>query len=154
MIPQRESHTFFVDYGCRAREIATSARIGPSCPGGRQFAPYPQEFLAIWDTGATQTTITEDLAKKLSLYKIREHMVAGVTGSALCNAYLIALALPNGILIPEIEVADCVGNIGCDILIGMDVIGMGDFVVCNVQGNTTFSFRVPSVAVVNFASFS
>jgi hypothetical protein len=152
MTPQVECHTLFVDYGYRAREIATSAKIGPSCPGGRRFAPYSQEFLAIWDTGATQTTITGKLAKKLGLYKIREHMVAGVTGSALCNTYLIALALPNGILIPEIEVADCVGNIGCDILIGMDVIGMGDFAVCNVQGNTTFSFRIPSVAVVNFTS--
>ena len=108
----------------------------------------------MWDTGASQTTITEDLAKKLGLYKIREQKMEGVTGSALCNTYLIALALPNGILIPEIEVAGCAGNIGCDILVGMDVISMGDFAICNVQGNTTFSFRVPSVAVVDVTSAS
>jgi hypothetical protein len=154
MTPQVECHTLFVNYGYRAREIVTPAKIGPSCPGERPYIPYAQEFLAIWDTGATQTTITEDLAKKLGLYKISEHMVEGVTGSAICNTYLIALALPNGILIPEIEVADCAGNIGCDILIGMDVIGKGDFAVCNVWGNTTFSFRVPSVGVVDFTSAS
>jgi hypothetical protein len=152
MTPRVECHTLFVDYGYRAREIATPAKIGPSCPGGRPFSPYPQEFLAIWDTGATHTTITEDLAKKLGLYKIREHMVAGVTGNALCNAYLIALGLPNGIVFPEIEVMDCAGNIGCDILIGMDVIGLGDFAVCNFRGNTTFSFRTPSVAVLDFTA--
>jgi hypothetical protein len=152
MTPRVECHTLFVDYGYRAREIATPSKIGPPCPNNRPFAPYPQEFLAIWDTGATQTTITEDLAKKLGLYKIREHMLSGVTGNALCNAYLIALALPNGILIPEIEVMDCVGNIGCDILIGMDVIGLGDFAVCNPRGETTFSFRVPSVKAVDFTA--
>lgn len=154
MTLQVECHTLFVDYGYRAREIATPAKIGPSCPGGRQFAPYPQEFLAIWDTGATATTITEDLAKKLGLCKISEQMVDGVTGSSFCNTYLIALALPNGILIPEIEVFDCAGHIGCDILIGMDVISMGDFAICNMGGNTTFSFRVPSVVVVDFTSSS
>jgi hypothetical protein len=154
MTPQMGCHTLFVDYGRHEREIATPCEIGPSCPGGRQFTAYPQQFMAVWDTGAVQTTITEDLAKKLGLCKISEHMVDGVTGSALCNTYLIALALPNGMLIPEIEVSDCVGNIGCDVLIGMDVIGMGDFAVCNAQGNTTFSFRVPSIAVVNFTTSS
>jgi len=148
--PQTACHTLFVDYGYRAREIATPCKIGMSCPGNRQFTPYPRELRAIWDTGATETTITEDLAQKLGLCAINKVMVGGVTGSALCNTYLIALALPNGILIPEIEVADCMGNIGCDILIGMDVIGMGDFAVCNFGGNTTFTFRVPSVSVVDF----
>jgi hypothetical protein len=150
MTPQMECRTLFVDYGYRAREIATPAKIGPSCPAGRPFVPYPQEFSAVWDTGATQTTITKNLAKKLGLYTIREQIVAGVTGSALCNVYLIALSLLNGIVLPEVEVADCEGDIGCDILIGMDIIGLGDFAVCNPQGKTTFSFRVPSVKAVDF----
>ena len=152
MIRQVECHTLFVDYGYRAREIATPAKIGPSCPGDRPFCPYPQEFLAIWDTGATESTITKELAARLGLYKISEITIHGVTGNAACNTYLIALSLPNGILIPELEVADCAGNIGCDILIGMDVIGMGDFAVCNFQGNTTFTFRVPSVAALDFTA--
>jgi hypothetical protein len=105
MTPQIECHTLFVDYGYRAREIVTSSKIGPSCPGERTFSPYPQEFLALWDTVAARTTITEDLARKIGLCKINEAMVVGVTGSASCNTYLIALALPNGILIREIEVA-------------------------------------------------
>ena len=150
MTPQVVCHTLFVDYGYRAREIVTPCKIGASCPGARPFLPYPQEFKAIWDTGATETTITEDLAKKLGLCAINQVLVGGVTGSAICNTYLIALALPNGILIPEIEVADCKGNIGCDVLIGMDIIGMGDFAVCNFGGNTTFTFRTPSVSVLDF----
>jgi len=152
MTLQTVCHTLFVDYGYRAREIATPCKIGMSCPGNRKFAPYPQEFKAIWDTGATETTITEELSQKLGLCAISKVMVGGVTGSALCNTYLIALALSNDIIIPEIEVADCMGNIGCDILIGMDVIGMGDFAICSKDGRTTFSFRTPSVEVIDFAT--
>jgi hypothetical protein len=37
------------------------------------------------------------------------------------------------------------GNLmGCDVLIGMDIITMGDFVVSNKGGVTVMSFRVPS----------
>ena len=30
-----------------------------------------------------------------------------------------------------------------DMLIGMDIIGMGDFAVCNTDNKTSFSFAVP-----------
>ena len=30
-----------------------------------------------------------------------------------------------------------------DMLIGMDIIRMGDFAVCNADGKTSFSFAVP-----------
>lgn len=146
-------HTLFVEYGYRAREIVTTAKIGPAFASG-EFVPYPQEFRAVWDTGAMGTTVSASLAEKLGLARIGLTEVEGVTGKAVCNTYLISLALPNGIVIPELEVADCEGNIGCDVLIGMDVIGMGDFAVCNVGGNTTFTFRIPSVAVVDFTAAS
>jgi len=33
--------------------------------------------------------------------------------------------------------------VNVDIIIGMDIINMGDFVVCNAENKTTFSFVVP-----------
>jgi len=141
----------FVEYGYHAREIVTTVEIGPSSIVS-VFSPYPKEFIAVWDTGAVSTAITKDIVAKLSLRQTGQKTIEGVTGNAICNTYLIALSLPNGILIPEIEVADCDGNIGCDILIGMDVISMGDFVICNKDGKTTFSFRTPSVEVIDFTS--
>ena len=141
----------FVDYGYHAREIVTPANIGPSSISG-VFTPYPKEFVAVWDTGAVSTAITKDIVAKLSLRQLGWKMLEGVTGGAVCNTYLIALFLPNGILIPELEVADCEGNIGCDILIGMDVISMGDFAICNQDNRTTFSFRIPSLASINFTT--
>ncbi len=35
-------------------------------------------------------------------------------------------------------------------LIGMDIISRGDFAVTNKDGKTTFSFRLPSVAKIDF----
>jgi hypothetical protein len=142
-------HAVFIDYGYHAREIGTTVKIGPSC-AVNTFSPYPKEFIAVWDTGAMSSAITKAIASKLSLRQLGWKTVEGVTGNAVCNTYLIALSLPNGILIPELEVADCEGDIGCDVLIGMDVIGMGDFVICNKDGRTTFSFRTPSMESIDF----
>jgi hypothetical protein len=37
-----------------------------------------------------------------------------------------------------------------DILIGMDIITLGDFAVSNFEGVTKFSFRVPSLSHIDF----
>ena len=141
--------SIFIEYGYHAREIVTSVNIGPSNING-VFTPYPKEFFAVWDTGATSSAIAQATASKLSLRQTGWKTIDGVTGNAECKTYLIALSLPNGILIPELEVTDCEGNIGCDVIIGMDVIGLGDFVICNKGGRTTFSFRTPSMESIDF----
>jgi len=58
------------------------------------------------------------------------------------------VTLINLLLTPELEmeqwpvyIMDFPGD--ADILIGMDIIGMGDFAVCNVDNKTSFSFAVP-----------
>ncbi len=37
-----------------------------------------------------------------------------------------------------------------DVLIGMDVIGLGDFSITNKDGKTTFSFREPSMEEIDY----
>jgi uncharacterized protein YecA (UPF0149 family) len=39
---------------------------------------------------------------------------------------------------------------GIDVLIGMDIITLGDFSVTNFQGNTCMSFRVPSLHQIDY----
>ena len=39
---------------------------------------------------------------------------------------------------------------GAEILIGMDIIGTGDFAVSNYDNKTTFSFRWPSISKIDF----
>ena len=145
-------HNLFVDYGQRKNEIESSAQIGHSFPFQEPtpIPPFPERFKAIWDTGATGTSISEDIAIRLQLRHCGQVDVQGVTGTSACNTYLLALHLLQGVIIPELEVTGCIENIGCDILIGMDVINMGDFAICNKRGITTFSFRVPSTETINF----
>jgi len=37
-----------------------------------------------------------------------------------------------------------------DVLIGMDIIGLGDFAVTNKDGKTVFSYRMPSMECIDF----
>ena len=57
--------------------------------------------------------------------------------------------LPNKVHIPEIRVTE--GAIAdVDVLIGMDIICMGDFAVTNKDGRTNFTFRIPSLECLDF----
>ncbi len=40
---------------------------------------------------------------------------------------------------------------GADVLIGMDVINMGDLAISNFNNQTVFSFRMPSIEKIDFA---
>ena len=37
-----------------------------------------------------------------------------------------------------------------EVLVGMDIIGMGDFAVSNFKGETAFTFRLPSIERMDF----
>jgi len=39
-----------------------------------------------------------------------------------------------------------------DVLIGMDIISLGDFAVTNFQEKTVFTFRIPSVERIDFVN--
>lgn len=146
-------HNMFSDQGPGlARELTTGILIGPAFNPDCVTPPPPHEqrLKAVWDTGATGTSITHSLAQAMNLDEIGEVEICGVTGNAVCKKYLVSLHLPNKVVIPELEVSDCEGNIGCDVLIGMDVITRGDFAICNWNGNTTFTFRMPSVEKIDF----
>ena len=43
-------------------------------------------------------------------------------------------------------------SVDADVLIGMDIIGTGDFAVTNLNGLTKFSFRVPSLEHIDFVA--
>ena len=75
-------------------------------------------------------------------------------GKSVVNTFLVNVYLPNGLFFKGIKVIE--GNIGGDVemLIGMDIIGAGDFSISNYNNKTTFSFRIPSVREVDFRNES
>lgn len=104
---------------------------------------------AIWDTGATASVITSKVAKALSLVPVGMTEVHTAGGVRMCNVYIVDLMLPNEVFIPNVQVteADMTAN---DVLIGMDIITLGDFALTNFGGKTRFTFSIPSTRVIDF----
>ncbi len=111
------------------------------------------DWLAIWDTGATGTVITQKVVQKLNLKPIAVRSVATPQGTYDAYCYYVDLYLPNHVSFPKLLVME--GQpAGCDVLIGMDVIGRGDFAVSNYNGRTSFSYRYPTMTQLNFVENS
>jgi predicted aspartyl protease len=115
----------------------------------------PKEKLranALWDTGASGSLIRPEIATKLNLRSIGKVLISTPSGTDVpSNVYYVNLHLPNKVVISEIRVVEGIPN-NCDMLIGMDVICLGDFAVTNYNGKTVFSFRMPSREKIDFVN--
>lgn len=104
---------------------------------------------AVWDTGATNSVITEDIAQQLGLFSSSKTKVMTPNGERICSQYYISVLLPSGIFVPKLLVTE--GTlVDFDMLIGMDIIGRGDFAITNNDGKTVMSFRCPSLMKIDF----
>lgn len=117
--------------------------------GGDQPPLIP--FTAIWDTGATNSAITQNVVDACGLVATGIAQVHGVSGSSQVETYLVNLGLPDKVIFYGVRVTKAQLP-GADILIGMDIIVRGDFAVTNFNGATKFSFRVPSMASIDYAT--
>lgn len=106
---------------------------------------------AIWDTGATGTVITKSVVNQLGLLPSGKSLVSTANGQVLQNTYIVSVILPHGVREDGVLVteADALSG-GCDALIGMDIICLGDFSITNFNGNTCMAFRVPSLKEVDY----
>lgn len=106
---------------------------------------------ALWDTGATGTCISKELAQKLKLAPIGMQQIQTPSGVGTVNKYQMHIVLNNEVIIPNVTVIDSeIGNQNIDILIGMDIITLGDFAISNFENKTQFSFRIPSQEHVDY----
>ena len=113
------------------------------------------EFIAIWDTGAMRTVITEKVVQAIKCTQIGVTYMVGVGGDPIrAGVYDIDLRLPNRATLNKIKVASLPKLEGCDILIGMDVINLGDFAVTHDEGNTIMSYSMPPHKKIDFVERS
>lgn len=106
--------------------------------------------MAIWDTGATGSVITQAVIDKCGLAPTGVTNVHGVHGISAAETYLVNIGLPNSVMFPGVLVTKGELPSGAEMLIGMDIIGAGDFAVTNAQGLTKFSYRTPPVEHIDF----
>lgn len=108
--------------------------------------------LAQWDTGATHTCISKNVVSHLGLIPIGQRPIKTPSGKEIVNEYRIDVKLQNeNVLLNDVFVIDSeIGDQGIDVLIGMDIISLGDFSVTNYNSKTVFSFRVPSQGCTDY----
>ncbi len=134
---------FTEKYKTLQRRLINSAII----ESAGQFVPVRTQ----WDTGATGTCISKGVVAQLGLQPTGMINVQTPSGIGTMNKYMVNLILNNEIRIMNLVVMDSeIGNQGLDVLIGMDIITMGDFAVSNFDGKTQFSFRIPSQEHVEY----
>lgn len=114
------------------------------------FSYVPKIWSAIWDTGATKTCITKRIADDLKLIPVGRTTISTANGLTVADTYFVNVGLPNGIIVPNVLVSCADLGSDIDVLIGMDIITLGDFSITNLNGHTVFSFRIPSVSEVDF----
>ena len=104
-----------------------------------------KNYKGIWDTGATGSVITKKVADELGLIPTGQKEVHTATKSELKNTYLVNIYLPMKVVFQGIEVTEGVLYGDIEMLIGMDIITSGDFVITHSQGKTKMSFGLPPI---------
>jgi hypothetical protein len=98
---------------------------------------------ALWDTGASMSAITPESKDKLKVTPIDKKTIAGIHSTQVVDVVYITLELPNSVIKKNIKVAVCniTSNVG--MIIGMDIISLGDFALSTGGDQTLLSFAVP-----------
>ena len=141
MNPVQQS--FKIEYRGIVSKLLSPCKICPAFDPVVPNRPQGNKYNAIWDTGATNSVITNKVAVELGLTPIgftEVNHAEGVTHNV--PVYLVNIELPNNVGFPFIRVTE--GKLGdVDVLIGMDIIKSGDFKIENGGGQTNFTFSVP-----------
>ncbi|GHU53858.1 hypothetical protein FACS189496_5370 [Bacilli bacterium] len=110
----------------------------------RDLPLKPVEVRAMWDTGSTGCCVSEKLAKALNLISIASLDLTSAHGSKPANVYLLDIFFPDNTRAKNVVAAEIIPSGEFEIIIGMNIIALGDFALSNDQGKTVLSFRLPS----------
>ena len=110
------------------------------------------QVVALWDTGATTTCVSQQVVKDLSLIVTGKAIMTTPSNQTERNKYLVDIILPNNFKVSDHVVIDSdIDNQNIGMLVGMDIISLGDFAVSSFNNQTTFTFRIPSECKTDYA---
>jgi len=143
--------SFTANYSGIARVLNTSVKISEAFDPRQPELEFPplKEYMAIWDTGATNSVISERVINDLNLKSIGVTKVHTASKTEESDVFLINIMLLNNVGIPWLKVIKGY-LVNADVLVGMDVICRGDFAITHLGDKTTFSFRFPSIECIDF----
>ncbi len=113
--------------------------------------PPVEGLTAIWNTGSPVSLISSALAQKLGSTPVGIANINSKNGKILTPKHIINISLPDAFVVTDILVTEfpCTED---KLIIGMDVIGLGDFAISQSEGNMIFSFQVPSSHALDFVN--
>jgi len=143
--------SFTIEYSGRSNILQTNCGVSKHFNPNTLTGNHPpiESFICIWDTGATASVISKNVIDKLGLISTGFARSYHAQGESIVNTYIVNIYLPNHVGIPLLNVTEGILN-GADVLVGMDIISQGDFTVCLNEGNTKFSFQLPSTHNFDF----
>lgn len=107
------------------------------------------EFVALWDTGATATLISDSVTAKCGHASTGKRTIQGVNSTDVVDEYVVDVHL-GPVCFPTISVGERRISPDFDVLLGMDVIGQGDFAMTRQNGQTVVSFQTPHHQTIDF----
>jgi hypothetical protein len=154
MVTPPPVQSFTIEFPGITNVIVTDVTIGEAFDISKiPVPPRVKTYKAIWDTGATGSCISPRVVAEFGLIPITKRDVyiatSGPDSKEEKNVYLVSIGLPNRVGIPSLTVTD-VNLHDADVLIGMDIVGAGDFAISNFQGKTVCTFRMPSTEKISF----
>ncbi|MCR5622087.1 MAG: retroviral-like aspartic protease family protein [Treponema sp.] len=136
-MPKNMHTAFRTEYPAAAKELVNQVGIAPAGEADKM-----QEYRAVWDTGATLTVVTPKVQSDLGLASIDEMQIMGVNSRSIVPVVLIDVVLPNRVIVTGVRAA--VAELGSeDMLLGMNIITLGDLCLSNKGGKTVMSFAYP-----------
>ena len=150
-VPSAPHMAFTCRYQGRSLTLVSDVEIFPAfVPPAKP--PGSKMYKALYDTGATHSAVSPKVVADLNLTSIGATNVGVGGGTLTTTSHLVTIGLPNRVLFGTVRVASMILHPDIDVLIGMDILGMGDFTVTHHQGNTTFSFCFPSRREIDFVT--
>ena len=145
---------FTIKYSSRTNVLFSDVGISFSYNPRENGASKPPIYnvRAIWDTGATCTVITKEFAKEIGLVPSGKTEVTGIGKvSTLEDTFFVNIYLPNKVCIMNLRIAqvDRIAGNG-KMLVGMDIIGSGDFSVYTENNQTVMTYRFPTIGGNDF----
>lgn len=105
--------------------------------------PKTNGYKGLWDTGATNTVISKKVAIDLNLNPRGKVTSFHADGQSNVETYYINIGLPNGVGFQYVRVTE--GKLkDFDVLIGMDIIGAGEFSLKHENNKHVFEFKLPT----------
>lgn len=151
-MPQPPFRAFTLKYSGFTNRIITSVSLTAAYDPTNPPSPSPVQVpaSALWDTGATGSSITPSVVKNLGLVATGSQIVNHFGGTSTKPTYIVNVFLPNAVTIAGVVVTECEETANFGFIVGMDIIIRGDFSITNVANQTWVSFRFPSMKGIDY----